>query len=85
MALKLALGCGDTNSIITLVETLGDKLDPEVANALAAHMKKAEYHSHAAALLASAGNVCISSLFNELCGLREGCGVDAFRGATICI
>lgn len=57
MALKLALSCGDTNAIIPLVESLGDKLDPEVANALAAHLRKADYHSHAAALMASAGKV----------------------------
>ncbi|KAG6442358.1 hypothetical protein O3G_MSEX002291 [Manduca sexta] len=55
MALKLALESGDTNAIITAVETLGDKVDPEMAHALAVHLRNANHHSHAAALLATAG------------------------------
>lgn len=57
MALKLALSCGDTNSLITAVETLGDRVDPELANTLAAHLRRTNHHSHAAALLATAGKV----------------------------
>ncbi|CAH2037543.1 unnamed protein product, partial [Iphiclides podalirius] len=55
MALKLALSCGDTNSLITAVETLGDRIDPELAHTLAEHLRKTNHHSHAAALLATAG------------------------------
>ncbi|CAG5059653.1 unnamed protein product [Parnassius apollo] len=55
MALKLALNCGDTNAIITAVEALGDRVDPELAHTLAAHLRRANHHSHAAALLATAG------------------------------
>ncbi|XP_068631697.1 intraflagellar transport protein 140 homolog [Battus philenor] len=55
MALKLALSCGDTNALVTAVETLGDRVDPELAHTLAAHLRKTNYHSHAAALLATAG------------------------------
>lgn len=57
IALKLALNSGDTNAIIAAVETLGDRVDPEVAHALAAHLRKTNHHSHAAALLATAGKV----------------------------
>ncbi|KAM3964585.1 intraflagellar transport protein rempA [Aphomia sociella] len=56
MALKLALSSGDTNAMIAAVESLGDRVDPEVAHTLASHLKKADHHSHAAALLATAGN-----------------------------
>lgn len=57
LALKLALSCGDTNAMIAAVETLGDRVDPELAQTLAAHLRKADHHSHAAALLATAGQV----------------------------
>ncbi|XP_052759432.1 intraflagellar transport protein 140 homolog isoform X2 [Galleria mellonella] len=56
MALKLAVSSGDTNAMIAAVESLGDRVDPEVAHTLASHLKKADHHSHAAALLATAGN-----------------------------
>ncbi|XP_063894907.1 intraflagellar transport protein 140 homolog [Helicoverpa armigera] len=55
MALKLAVSSGDTNAMIAAVEALGDKVDPELANTLAAHLRQANQHSHAAALLATAG------------------------------
>lgn len=57
MALKLAVSSGDTNAIIAAVDALGDKVDPELANTLAAHLRQANQHSHAAALLATAGKV----------------------------
>lgn len=53
----MALSCGDTNAIIAAVESLGEKVDPELAQALAKHLRKTEHHSHAAALLATAGQV----------------------------
>ncbi|XP_034830489.1 intraflagellar transport protein 140 homolog isoform X1 [Maniola hyperantus] len=56
MALRLALSCGDTNAMVTAVESLGDKVDPELARTLAEHLRQADHHSHAAALLATAGN-----------------------------
>lgn len=59
MALKLALACGDTSAMIAAVESLGDRVDPEMAHTLAVHLRKAEHHSHAAALLASAGKVSL--------------------------
>jgi hypothetical protein len=62
MALKLALASGDTNAIIAAVDLLGDRIDPELAHTLAAHLRKADHHSHAAALLATAGKV-YSTLF----------------------
>lgn len=55
MALKLALDSGDTNAMVAAVESLGDRVDPEVAHTLASHLRKANHHSHAAALLATAG------------------------------
>ncbi|XP_013169306.1 PREDICTED: intraflagellar transport protein 140 homolog [Papilio xuthus] len=55
MALKLALSCGDTNALVTAVETLGERVDPELAQTLAAHLRTTNHHSHAAALLATAG------------------------------
>ncbi|KAL0892992.1 hypothetical protein ABMA27_014659 [Loxostege sticticalis] len=55
LALKLALQSGDTNAMITAVESLGDRVDPELAHTLAAHLRQADHHSHAAALLATAG------------------------------
>ncbi|XP_028177107.1 intraflagellar transport protein 140 homolog [Ostrinia furnacalis] len=55
LALKLALQCGDTNAMIAAVESLGNRVDPELAHTLAAHLRKADHHSHAAALLATAG------------------------------
>ncbi|CAH2980326.1 unnamed protein product [Chilo suppressalis] len=55
LALKLALICGDTNAMVAAVESLGDRVDPELAHALATHLQKANHHSHAAALLATAG------------------------------
>ncbi|XP_041978131.1 intraflagellar transport protein 140 homolog [Aricia agestis] len=55
MALKLALSSGDTTAMISAVETLGDAVDPELAATLAAHLRKSNHHSHAAALLATAG------------------------------
>lgn len=57
MALKLAVSSGDTNAIVAAVEALGDRVDPELANTLAAHLRQANQHSHAAALLATAGKV----------------------------
>lgn len=57
MALKLAINSGDTNAMMAAVEALGDKVDPELANTLAAHLRQANQHSHAAALLATAGKV----------------------------
>lgn len=62
LALKLALQSGDTNAMITAVESLGDRVDPELAHTLAAHLRQADHHSHAAALLATAGKVCIFSI-----------------------
>ncbi|XP_049868962.1 intraflagellar transport protein 140 homolog [Pectinophora gossypiella] len=55
LALKLAINCGDTNAMVAAVESLGDRVDPEQAHTLAAHLRKADHHSHAAALLAAAG------------------------------
>lgn len=55
MALKLAVSSGDTSAIVAAVESLGDRVDPELANTLAAYLRKANQHSHAAALLATAG------------------------------
>nr|XP_026488352.1 intraflagellar transport protein 140 homolog [Vanessa tameamea] len=55
MALKLALSCGDTNAMVAAVESIGDRVDPELAHTLAAHLREADHHSHAAALLATAG------------------------------
>lgn len=57
MALKLAINCGDTNAMIAAVESLGDRVDPEQAHILASHLREADHHSHAAALLATAGKV----------------------------
>ncbi|XP_045529600.1 intraflagellar transport protein 140 homolog [Pieris brassicae] len=55
MALKLAMTSGDTNAIVTAVESLGDRIDPALAETLATHLRNAEHHSQAAALLATAG------------------------------
>ncbi|XP_063618510.1 intraflagellar transport protein 140 homolog isoform X2 [Cydia splendana] len=55
MALKLALGCGDTSAMLAAVESLGERVEPSLARKLAAHLRRAEHHSHAAALLATAG------------------------------
>lgn len=59
MALKLALKSGDINTIVAAADSLGDKINPEVALTLANHLRTANRHSHAAALLATAGKVCI--------------------------
>ncbi|XP_063534023.1 intraflagellar transport protein 140 homolog isoform X2 [Cydia strobilella] len=55
MALKLALGCGDTSAMLAAVESLGERVEPSLARKLAAHLRRADHHSHAAALLATAG------------------------------
>ncbi|KAJ2946197.1 hypothetical protein O0L34_g5131 [Tuta absoluta] len=55
MALKLAISCGDTSAMIAAVESLGSRVDPGQAHVLAAHLRRAGQHSHAAALLATAG------------------------------
>ncbi|CAK1547149.1 unnamed protein product [Leptosia nina] len=55
MALKLAMSCGDTNAIVAAVESLGDRVEPALADTLAKHLRHAEHHSQAAALLATAG------------------------------
>ncbi|KAL4712309.1 hypothetical protein ACJJTC_004071 [Scirpophaga incertulas] len=55
MALRLALASKDTNSMIAAVESLGDRVDPQLAHTLAVHLREADHHSHAAALLATAG------------------------------
>ncbi|XP_061713378.1 intraflagellar transport protein 140 homolog isoform X1 [Cydia pomonella] len=55
MALRLALGCGDTSAMLAAVESLGERVEPSLARKLAAHLRRAEHHSHAAALLATAG------------------------------
>lgn len=66
MALKLAINCGDTNAMIAAVESLGNRVDPEQAHILAAHLREADHHSHAAALLATAGKVTRLFLFTVL-------------------
>ncbi|XP_073945256.1 intraflagellar transport protein rempA isoform X5 [Choristoneura fumiferana] len=55
MALKLALSCGDTGAMVAAVESLGERVDAELAHTLATHLRRADRHEHAAALLATAG------------------------------
>lgn len=57
MALKLALSCGDTGAMVAAVESLGERVDAALARTLATHLRRADRHEHAAALLASAGQV----------------------------
>ncbi|XP_048482914.1 intraflagellar transport protein 140 homolog [Plutella xylostella] len=54
MALKLALSCGDTTALAQCVQSVG-RVEPALAQTVAARLRSAGQHAHAAAALAASG------------------------------
>ncbi|KAG7302711.1 hypothetical protein JYU34_012664 [Plutella xylostella] len=54
MALKLALSCGDTTALAQCVQSVG-RVEPALALTVAARLRSAGQHAHAAAALAASG------------------------------
>ncbi|CAG9094738.1 unnamed protein product [Plutella xylostella] len=61
MALKLALSCGDTTALAQCVQSVG-RVEPALAQTVAARLRSAGQHAHAAAALAASGQNVIRVL-----------------------